>query len=91
MLGENHPDYAKSLNNLAGFYEAIGNYEKAEPMFLEALRIRREVLGENHPSYATSLDNLAGLYQEIGSCVKAEPMYLEAMRIRKEILERKSS
>ncbi|MBK6877855.1 MAG: tetratricopeptide repeat protein [Ignavibacteria bacterium] len=67
ILGENHPYYATSLNNLAGLYFATGNYEKAEQMFHEALRIRKEIWGENHPDYAASLNNLAGLYEEIGS------------------------
>ncbi|MBK6877859.1 MAG: tetratricopeptide repeat protein [Ignavibacteria bacterium] len=27
-LGENHPDYATGLNNIALLYEKTGNYEK---------------------------------------------------------------
>ena len=32
-LGPQHPDTAKSLNNLALLYEAMGDYAKAEPVF----------------------------------------------------------
>ena len=51
-LGENHPDYATSLNNLAVLYQARGDYAKAEPLHRQALEIRKRVLGENHPDYA---------------------------------------
>jgi tetratricopeptide (TPR) repeat protein len=66
VLGENHPDYATSLNNLAMLYDAMGNYTAAEPLFKEALAIYKKVLGENHPDYAMSLNNLAMLYNSYG-------------------------
>jgi len=31
-LGEKHPHYAGSLNNLASFYEATGDNAQAEPL-----------------------------------------------------------
>ncbi|MBU7584108.1 MAG: tetratricopeptide repeat protein, partial [Nostoc sp. TH1S01] len=31
VLGQEHPDVALSLNNLAALYEAQGNYRQAEP------------------------------------------------------------
>src|SRR5260221_2057366 len=31
VLGENHPDYAKSLINLAELYMSVSYYEQAEP------------------------------------------------------------
>ena len=58
-MGEKHPDYANSLNNLAWLYAAQGNYAKAEPLYIEALAIHKQVLGEKHPDYANSLNNLA--------------------------------
>ena len=70
VLGEKHPDYAVSLNNLASLYKNMGSFEKAEPLHLKAKAIRAEVLGEKHPDYATSLNNLAA--------ERAEPLYLEA-------------
>jgi len=49
-----HPVYAITLNNLAATYMNMGNYAAAEPLFLEAKDIRKEVLGEKHPDYASS-------------------------------------
>ena len=59
---EQRPDYATSLNNLAGLYASMGGLREAEPFYQQALAITRKVLGEQHPDYAQSLDNLAGLY-----------------------------
>ena len=69
-----HRDYAFSLNSLAVLYCSMGEYAKAEPLYLQARDIRKKVLGEQHPNYATSLHNLAGLYHEMGEYAKAEPL-----------------
>ena len=52
MLGEEHPDVAQSLNNLAALYENQGKYDEAEKMFEESLAIRKKMLGEEHPDVA---------------------------------------
>src|SRR5208337_311260 len=62
-VGEEHPDYATSLNNFAELYGAMGAYDRAEPLLLQALEIEQKALGKEHPGYAISLNNLAGLYQ----------------------------
>ncbi len=51
----------------------MGQYQKAEPLYLKALKIREKVLGEEHPHTATSYNNLAGLYEIMGENTKAEP------------------
>jgi len=86
LLGENHPDYATSLNNLAMLYKAMGDYAKAEPLFRQALEITRKALGENHPDCATSLNNLALLYKAMGDYEGAEPLYRNALEIYKRAL-----
>ena len=62
-LGPDHPDVAKSLNNLAGLYREQGRYADAEPLFKRSLAIYEKALGPDHPDVATSLNNLAGLYE----------------------------
>src|SRR5260221_3812482 len=44
VLGREHPGTATSLNNLAGLYEHMGDYAKAEPLSQQALQIRTKVL-----------------------------------------------
>jgi hypothetical protein len=37
-LGEGHPDYANTLNNLALLYDAMGRHAEAEPPLLRTWR-----------------------------------------------------
>ncbi|MFN6571231.1 tetratricopeptide repeat protein [Dendronalium sp. ChiSLP03b] len=85
-LGEEHPNVATSLNNLAGLYESQGNYTAAEPLFQQALAMRKRLLGEEHPDVATSLNNLANLYKSQGNYTAAEPLYQQALAMRKRLL-----
>jgi CHAT domain-containing protein/tetratricopeptide (TPR) repeat protein len=81
-LGEDHPDFATSLNNLATLYDSMGNYTQAEPLLKQAMEIRRKILGEDHPHFAQSLNNLAELYRSMGNYTQAEPLLKQAMEIR---------
>ena len=64
----------------------MGNYQKAEPLYIEAKTIREKVLGTEHPNYATSCNNLALLYESMGNYQKAEPLYIEAKTIQEQVL-----
>jgi tetratricopeptide (TPR) repeat protein len=86
VLGEKHPDTARSLNNLGDLYLKQGRYEEAEPLYKQALAIRREALGEQHLDTATSLGNLAVLYQSRGRYEEAEPLYNQALEIKRAAL-----
>jgi tetratricopeptide (TPR) repeat protein len=79
-------ELATSLNNLAELYRSQGKYDRAEPLYLQALELRKSILGENHPDYATSLNNLALLYKSQGKYDRAEPLYLQALELKKSIL-----
>ncbi|MBD2201348.1 tetratricopeptide repeat protein [Calothrix sp. FACHB-1219] len=79
-------DLAANLNNLAGFYRAIGRYQEAEPLYQQALELTQNLLGDNHPCFATSLNNLAGLYKSRGQYSKAELLYQQALELRKRLL-----
>jgi tetratricopeptide (TPR) repeat protein len=48
VLGKNHPSTLSSLNNLAGLYSDLGDYEGALPLYGECLEKRKSVLGEEH-------------------------------------------
>ncbi len=86
VLGEKHPDHAISLNNLAGLYDAMGEYAKAEPLYRQALEIRKQTLGVKHPRYATTLNNLAESLESDGKYAQAEPLLRQALEIRKQTL-----
>jgi tetratricopeptide (TPR) repeat protein len=46
VLGERHPHYATSLNNLAYLLKAQGDYVGARPLYEQALAIKKAVLGQ---------------------------------------------
>ena len=86
VLGDTHPVYATSLNDLAVLYRSTGDYARAELLYVQARDIRKQVFGETHPTYATVLANLAGLYEGTGDYSRAEPLLVEVLAIRKEVL-----
>ncbi len=85
-LGEEHPDYAASLNNLAVVYQNMGDYPAALTLHEQARDITKRTLGEEHPAYADSLNNLATVYQAMGDYPAALPLFEQARDIRKRTL-----
>ena len=83
LLGQDNPDYATSLNNLARLYWAMGDRARAEPLYRQALAIQKEALGADHPDYAACLNNLAVLYKDTGDFARAEPLFREALAIKR--------
>ena len=51
-MGHLYPDFATDLNNLAALYYATDRYDEAEPLYRQAMEIRRTALGEEHPDFA---------------------------------------
>ncbi len=85
-FGEEHPDVASSMNNLAGLYYSQGKYEAAEPLYVDALAMNKKLLGSEHPDVALSMNNLAKLYYSQGKYEAAEPLYVDALAMRKKLL-----
>jgi tetratricopeptide (TPR) repeat protein len=46
VLGDKHPYYASSLNNLALLYTTTSDYAKAEPLYRQASSINKQTLGD---------------------------------------------
>jgi len=49
VLGKEHPETLRSMNNLAMVLSDRGKDEQAEEMLRQALRLRETVLGKEHP------------------------------------------
>jgi len=73
-LGEKDPEFAATLNNVAAFYKALGDYDRAERCYRQAVLIKKEVRGELNPDYALSLNNLAALYLDRADFARACPV-----------------
>lgn len=83
IFGNNHPDVAQALNNVAVSYYRKKEYALAEKYYTEALTIRKQTLGLNHANTANTLNNLANNYREQKRFTEAEQFFQEAIRIYK--------
>ena len=87
VLGENHPDTARTCNMIGTVYKRLGDYPKALAFYERALRIKVEVLGENHPSTAISCNDIGNVYKNLGDFSKALAYYERSLRIKEAVLE----
>ncbi|MCK6606438.1 MAG: CHAT domain-containing protein [Ignavibacteriaceae bacterium] len=77
--------YAVIINNLALFYNQLGDYTKAGPLFEQALKISRALHEGDDADLATMISNLASFYNRAGRFTEAEQLYLEAWEMRKRL------
>jgi tetratricopeptide (TPR) repeat protein len=71
------------LDRLAALHAGQGRYSQAEPLYREALDIRRAALPTDHPLIASSLNNLANVYESEGRYSEAEGLLADALAIRR--------
>jgi tetratricopeptide (TPR) repeat protein len=79
--GDDHPEVAIDLNNLATLLQHTNRLADAEPLLRQALDINRKAYGDDHPSVATALSNLARLLQATNRLADAEPLMRQAVGI----------
>jgi tetratricopeptide (TPR) repeat protein len=60
-LGEDHPDTAIDLGNLAGLYTQFDRYEEAETLYHKALTVFLDRLPQDHPYVTGTFNGLANL------------------------------
>jgi serine/threonine protein kinase/Tfp pilus assembly protein PilF len=82
LLGSEHPDVARSLNNLAGALWHRGKLVEAETMFRQALAMHKKLQGNVHPDVASSLNSLAGVVREEGKLPEAETLFRQALAMQ---------
>jgi len=71
-LGSDHPDKARTLAVMGGYYSGRGDLAAAEPFIRQALGMRTVSLGAEHPLTLDTLDNLAKVTLELGRLEEAE-------------------
>ena len=76
-----HPDFARTLDNLAVLLWRSNQIAEAEPLFRHALAILEASIGPDHPDVAATLNNLAGLLRDTNRLAEAEPLYWRALAI----------
>ena len=79
-------EYGTLCVNLAGTYQRIGRYAKAEVLFEKGLDVLRKKPGVNHPAYSASLVAFAYLQADLGRYARAEKLYDESGKLLREQL-----
>ena len=84
-LDPDHPDpeYGTVCVNMAGNYQRMGKYAKAEELFQKGVAVLKKNPGVDHPSYSISLVGLAYLETDLGHYSQAEKLYDESGRLMK--------
>lgn len=70
-LGDEDPYTLGSMNNLAGYYDRLGDSKKAAEIGEQCWEARKKALGERHPDALGSMSNLAGYYDRLGDSKRA--------------------
>ena len=80
-------DYATNINNLGLANYLLGNLERGEQYFLQAIELRNQIFTSAHPEQAQSLTNLGLLLNDAGRPNEALPYLQQALEIRQLTLE----
>jgi tetratricopeptide (TPR) repeat protein len=80
-LGPDHPNVARSLDNLAMLLAATNRHSEAETLHRRALAINEMSFGRDHPEIATGLNNLAMLLAATNRHSEGESLYRRALAI----------
>ena len=83
--GDDHPDTARSLANLADYAARLGDDLRALELTEEALAIRRRLHGDRHRDTAMALNNIATYTYNLGNQQHALDMASEALRIHRDL------
>jgi tetratricopeptide (TPR) repeat protein len=65
VLGDEHPDTARSLNNLAILCYYENDFKEAADLMRKALAIRMKVLGADHPDTKSTMGSLEVIEQKL--------------------------
>ncbi len=86
LFGEEHPETAESLHNLALLYWNLGMYDKAEPLYIKAHGIREKLLGSEHPDTIVNLHHLGIMYWNQGDFERAEALFLQTKKLFEKVM-----
>jgi tetratricopeptide (TPR) repeat protein len=72
-----------TLDGLGQIYTALGEFERAEQHYQEALSVKERALGADHRDLAVTLNNLADLRYILGQMETVESLYRRALEIHR--------
>ncbi|CAF4166637.1 unnamed protein product, partial [Adineta steineri] len=85
-LPPNHPDLAKTHNNIGIVHYNMGNYPEALSSYKKALEIRQQSLPSHHSDLAKSYNNIGLVKDNMGNYPEALSSHEKALEIRQQSL-----
>ena len=85
-LGENHSDTLNTLDDLAGYYDELGDYNQAIHYSQHVYDISEQIFGLYHQDTLIRLNNLAAYYDHARDYHLAIELFLKAYNNEKEVL-----
>jgi tetratricopeptide (TPR) repeat protein len=86
VLGKEHRDTLRSMNNLAETLRAQGDLNGAWKIQEEVLEISMHVLGKEHPATLRLMGNIAGTLSDQGALDETRKIQEEVLEIRRRVL-----
>lgn len=83
QLGTHTISYADCQHQLGAISLDMKQFDKAEPLLLEGLQMRKQLLGSQHKAISTSLNSLGILYAQMMRSEDSERCFREALDINK--------
>lgn len=83
VLGENHPEVAKTLRNLSSLRSRRGEYTRAREHLEDAVRILETSVGADAPGLADVLSALGSAYRQLGEHDKSQAALERALAIQR--------
>lgn len=82
VTGGDHPDLANAISNLGFFYDAMGDRERARPLYVESLAMRWRMYAGDHRSLAQAMNNMAYFHYTSGEYAAAETLFVAAQEMK---------
>jgi CHAT domain-containing protein len=83
--GKNHDGYAACLEGLGTLYNYMGEFDRSEPLLLEAAELRKRLSGPNSMPYLMTQWYLVQLYESHERPARAVPILEETIPKRKKL------
>ena len=83
VLGAEHLDTLKCMDDLAATYTEVGDLDHALPLLEKALALRKARLGPNHEDTLTTMRNLGAAYKQAGKLNEAILLLKETLKLQK--------
>jgi CHAT domain-containing protein/tetratricopeptide (TPR) repeat protein len=83
--GEDHPNIAATMGNLATVMEHESRLAEAEDLYKRTLATYEKLFGPNHPVTAIGLNNLANVYSDQGRALDAAGLQQRVLAINEKV------